>query len=194
MAERRSHVRQIKGALLLIGILVFGSVVALFVIHQHKRQSGQSGDASIIQNKAAISLKGVRHTAIKGGVKEWSLQAESADYRLEDSEAVFKTLHVTFFRDKNDDVILSAPLGTWHTDSNDLDVSGHVMIKNKQYELQTEKLTYIHERRMCVTNSPVTIISKTFKITADNMRYDLAKNIFRLNGNVVGIINENIGL
>ena len=194
MAESRSYIRQIKGALLLIGILVLGSVIALFVMHQKKASSGQSGGVAVIKNKATISLEGVHHTAIKEGVKDWSLDAESADYRLEDSLAVFRTLHVTFYREGGDDVFLSAPLGTWHTDSNDLDVTGHVMIKNRQYELQTEKLIYIHKNRMCVTRAPATVTSEAFKITADNMRYDLGRNLIHLNGNVIGIIDENIGL
>ena len=152
MAHGKNYVRQIKGALLLIGILVLGSVVALFLVHEQKRSSGQSGGAAVIKNRATISLEGVHHWAIKDGVKDWSLDAESADYQLEDNIAVFRTLRVTFYREKGDDLFLSAPLGTWHTDSNDLDVSGHIMLKNKQYELQTEKLTYIYKNRTCGLN------------------------------------------
>ena len=193
MGESRSRFRQLKGALLFIGILVLGSVVVLFVMHRQKAPSGQSGGVAVVKQKATISLEGVHHTAIKDGVKDWSLEAESADYRLEDSEAVFRTLHVTFFRE-GDGVFLSAASGTWHKNSNDLDVTGHVMLKSRQYVLQTEKLTYIHEKRMCVTEAPVTVSSEVFKITADNMKYDLGRGLIYLDGNVVGIIDEDIGL
>ena len=193
MAERGNRVRQLKGALLLIGILVFGSVVVFFLMHQKKTRSGQSGDAAIINQKAMITLEGIHHTAIKGGVKEWSLDADSADYYLEDNKAFFRTMRVTFFREGGDPVFLSAPLGTWHTVSNDLDVSGHVMIKNRQYELRTEKLAYIHEKRMCVTDAPVIITSEAIKITADNMTYDLGGDVIDLH-NIIGIVDEDIDL
>lgn len=194
MAQSKSRVRKIKGALLLIGILVLGSVVGLFITHQRKASIDQSGSVAAIKQKAAISLGGVRHWAVKGGVKEWSLEAESADYGLEDNEVVFKKLKATFFREEKDPVFLSAPSGTWHTDSNDLDVYGHVMIKNKEHELRTEKLTYIHKSRTCVTRSPVTITGEALHITADNMRYDLGRNFIHLSGNVIIVIDEDIGL
>jgi LPS export ABC transporter protein LptC len=193
MAESSNRVRQLKGALLLIGILVFGSVVAFFVMHQKKTKSGQSGDAAIINQKAMITLEGIHHTAIKEGVREWSLDAESADYHLEDNKVFFNTMRVVFYSEGGDAIFLSAPSGTWHTVSNDLDVSGHVMVKNRQYELQTEKLTYNHEKRMCVTDAPVIITSEAIKITADNMRYDLGRDVIDLD-NVAGIIDEDIEL
>ena len=67
------------------------------------------------------------------------------------------------------------------------------MVKNRQYELQTEKLTYNHEKRMCVTDAPVIITSEAIKITADNMRYDLGRDVIDLD-NVAGIIDEDIEL
>lgn len=194
MVESKSHARRIKGALLFIGILVLGSIVALFVMHQQKVSSVQPGGAEIMNKKATISLEGIHHTAINGGIKDWSLDAEYADYRIEDRETIFRTIQVTFHNKMGGPALLTAPLAIWHRDSNDLDVTGHVMLKNEQYELQTEKLTYIHENRMYVTNTPVTVISEAFKITADNMRYDMDRNIIHLNGNVMGVINEDIGL
>ena len=194
MADSRSRVRQVKGALLLIGILVLGSVVALLVKHQQTAPSGQSGSAAVIKQKAAISLEGVHHTSIKDGVKDWSLDAESADYMLEDNEAVFRTIHVTFFNKEGDDVFLSAASGTWNTKSNDLEVTGHVMIKDKQYVLQTEKLKYIHERRILTTLTPVTVTGEVLKTTADKMVYNLDKNLIYLDGNVVGMIGKDIEL
>jgi LPS export ABC transporter protein LptC len=194
VAERKNHVRHLKGTLLLIGILGLGSVVALFVMHQHKAPSGQSGGAGVIEQKATISLDGVHHTAIKNGAKDWSLEAESADYRLEDSEAVFKTLHVTFYSKEGDGVFLSADSGIWHTESNDLDVIGHVMIKNRQYAVQAEKLRYIHERRILTSLTPVNITGEALKISADKMEYNLDGNLIHLNGNVIGMIGEDIGL
>lgn len=194
MAERKNHVRQLKGALLLIGILVLGSVVALFVRHQQKAPSGQHGGGEVINKKSTISLEGIHHTAIKGGVKDWSLDAESANYLLEDSEAVFSTLHVTFFREKKDTVLMSADSGTWHTESNDLDVTGHIMLKNKQHVLQTEKLRYIHKKRTLTTLTPATITGEVLKTTADKMIYNLDKNLICLDGNITGMIGEGIGL
>ena len=109
MAESSNRVRQLKGALLLIGILVFGSVVAFFVMHQKKTKSGQSGDAAIINQKAMITLEGIHHTAIKEGVREWSLDAESADYHLEDNKVFFNTMRVVFYSEGGD-AIFCRPL------------------------------------------------------------------------------------
>ena len=89
---------------------------------------------------------------------------------------------------------MSADSGAWHTESNDLDVTGHIMIKNKKYVLQTEKLKYIHERRILTTLTPVTITGEVLKTTADKMIYNLDKGLIYLDGNVTGMIGEDIEL
>ena len=187
MAIGRDQIKKIKGALLIIGILVLGSVVGLFALHQQNTPSGQPVISSVKEN-VSIALESVRHTAIKEGVKDWSIVAGSADYRLDEKKADFRKLQVTFYDKDGSNVHLSADSGTWEIDSNDLVVAGNVMIKDKEYEFRTEALTYVCAKRMFETRSPVSIHGFSLDLKADGMNYYLDTGQVYLNRDTAGAI------
>ncbi len=171
MTLSREHIRRIKGALLLAGILILGSVLVLFLVHQEETLPNRS-DISPEERSATVSLKGIIHADIQDGVQDWLLKAESAELHTDEKKAFLSSIQATFFDRNGEPVVLSAESGTWNTDSNDLEVSGNVMLKNKQYEMRTERLTYAYDKRMFETQSPVAIHG-FMNQTASGMTYFL---------------------
>jgi len=183
--------KKIKLVLLLVLLLLSGITLALF--SGYRRISNQdAGLISAVQNQANISLGKVHQTATRNGVKEWTLDAQSAHVINAKQQAIFQDLSITFFLKNNSKVYLTSNQGILHTDSNDIEVSGNVVVQNINYRLKTEILHYKHKERVLFSEVPVNIISQTARITADSMSHDLDANKTTLKGNIKGTFDDNI--
>lgn len=192
MAAGRDRIRLLKGALLVVGILILGGVIWMFSLHRQQAVPDQS-DIPAEKRNATISLGGIHHTAIRELVKDLELNAESADYRLEENRAYLSMLQATFIDNKGDSVFLSAKSGTWETDSNDLEVSGDVVLKSSQFEMRTDRLLYDKTEQIFVTDSRVVFHGFSMTQAADGMTYSLNTGKWILEGNTEGEIRNGAG-
>lgn len=182
--------KKIKLVLLSALLLIAGITLALFI--GYRRISKQApGLISAVQNQAKISLGKVHQTATRNGVKEWTLDARSADVINAKQQAIFQDLSITFFLKNNTKVYLTSDQGILHTDSNDIEVFGNVVVQNNSYQLKTEILHYKHKERILFTEVPVDIISQTARITGDSMSHNLDANKTILKGNIKGNFGDN---
>ena len=101
-----------------------------------------------------------------------------------------KDLSITYFIENNQEVYLKADQGILNTDTNDIEFSGNVVVRNTEYRLATEKLSYEHKRRLIFTENPVHISGNASKLAADSLTYDLNANQIVLSGNVAAAISR----
>jgi LPS export ABC transporter protein LptC len=180
--------------LLLSGIVVsFGIILAVFLKHRHHTDASDS-PISPVQGDANIAIGKVHQTATKDGATEWSLDAVSVTYFDKQKKALFKDLSVTFFLKDGTRVYMTADKGILKTDSNDIEVTGNVVVKNIDYKLRTEILHYNHKERMIFSKVPVEIIGAAFRLDADSMSIDLNRHKAIFKGNIKGNIHEKIML
>jgi LPS export ABC transporter protein LptC len=139
------------------------------------------------QNQASLSIKRVHQTSTRNGIKEWSLDASSAQHMHSEKKAIFKDLSVTFFLKDESEVYLTADHGILKTDSNDI-------VTNGNYKLKTENLYYEHKNRKIYTKVPVQITGNSFHFIADSMTFDLMTKQTLLEGKVEGTFRKNVAL
>ncbi|OQY60076.1 MAG: LPS export ABC transporter periplasmic protein LptC [Desulfobacteraceae bacterium 4572_88] len=186
--------KKLKIVLLLVIVCVFGAVVAVFIGDRQQGPESQDTPVSSISDDANISIGKVSQTATRDGIKEWRLDAGSARYLNEKKQGIFQKLSVTFFLEDGNEVSLTADQGILSTDSNDMTVSGHVVVKNENYRLETEKLYYEHGPRMLFSKMPVRISGTAFEFMADTMSLDLNSKDALFEGNVEGTLGEHATL
>jgi len=180
---------------ILISAILLISVVIAAVYIGYRRISNKKIDVvSVLQTKANISIGKFHHTATSNGIKEWTIDARTAQVINAKKQAVLQDLSVTFFLKNNAKVYLTANRGILSTDSNDIEVSGNVVVQNENYRLKTETLHYKDKRRVLFSKVPVKITSRTSQLTADSMTYDLNTSKTVLKGNIDGFFSENIAL
>lgn len=178
--------------ILIVAIVVIFCVI-LAVFFRYRNISGHPEKLlKFLPDDANISIGRVYQESIKNGIKEWSLNASSADYFEEDNNVKLKDLSVTFFLEDGDKVILKAERGILKTDSNDIEISGNVTITNKNYKLVTEKMFYDNKSRVIFSKTHVHITGDSFDLKADAMTHDLKTNKASLEGMVTGVLNEKI--
>ena len=168
--------------------LVFGVVLTVFIGYRTVSNPQELFLSSLLQDDATISIDNVHQTSTKNGIKEWSLDARSAQFIKKDRQAIFDDLSVTFYLENDNSVKLTAAKGYLNTDTRDIRVDGEVIANDGEFKLMTDSLNYEHERRVLVATKPVQILGSTFRLNADTASYDLESQITTFDGKVDGTI------
>jgi LPS export ABC transporter protein LptC len=190
---KRTHRIKLNFLLILIIFLAFGVILTVFLKYRNGWEKNDGREA-IISSKASISIGKAHQTATRNGIKEWSLDAASADYMTDKNQAVFKDLSVTFFLKDNTKVYITADRGLLKTDSNDMEISNNVVVKYTQYKLRCENLYYEHKKGIIFSNVPVNITGDSFQLVADAMSLNLNTDKTLFEGKVKGTFRGGIAL
>jgi len=185
--------KKLKLILLSIIFVALGVTLTVFVSHRRILEK-EENIVSGIQSKANISIGKAHQTAIRNGIKEWSLDAASVNYIVKKNQAIFQDLSVTFYLKDKTEVYLIANKGILKTDSNDMELFGNIVVKNSKYRLKTENLFYRHNKRIIFSKVPVKVAGAAFDLAADSMSLNLNTNKTMFEGNVEGILSESIRL
>ena len=185
--------KKIKILLLATILITIGGVIGIYIGFRQDPKIAESVPESI-EPDATLSIGKIHQTATRKGKMEWSLEASSAHYIDKTSQMVLKDLSVIFFLKDNSEVTLSADRGILKTESNDIAVSGNVVLNNKEYKLLTEKLNYAHARRVLYSSAPVIITGTSSQLAADSISFDLNSNKITMEGSVEAAIAKNFKL
>jgi LPS export ABC transporter protein LptC len=181
---------------LILMAIVLTVVSIVIVVYMGYRRLSNVPDVllSSIQDGADMSIGRIHQTATRDGKREWSLEASSAQYSQSKKEVTLNDLAVTFFLEDDTEVYLTGKSGILNTSTNNIEVSGNVVIKKDNYQLTTEKLNYAHDQRLIFSTVPVLIAGDDAHISANSASLDLNTKKLRLEGNVESTISENIEL
>ena len=193
MATEYKKPKKLKIFLLATILIVLGGVIGIYIGFQQDSKVSESIPESV-EPDATLSIGKIHQTATRKGKKEWSLEANSARYVDKTSQMVLKDLMVTFFLDDKSEITLAADKGILNTDSNDIEVSGNVVVKNKEYKLLTERLNYAHDKRVLYSTAPVTISGPSAHLAADTISFDLNTKKVTLEGSVETTLDNNFTL
>ena len=190
---RNRHPKKIKFFLVSVIVVTVGIIVAIFLGYR-KFADSPAMLLATLGDKADASLGSIHHTATRNGVKEWTLEAKSARLIGAEKHMVLKELSVVYYTRDGKEVYLTADEGTLNTESNDIEVTGNVVLITEPYELRAKKLNYVHKRQRIYSKEPVRIISTTSYLGANAMSFNLKNSKARFVGNVEGIFAENMEL
>ncbi|MDX2499749.1 MAG: LPS export ABC transporter periplasmic protein LptC [Deltaproteobacteria bacterium] len=182
-------IKKLSIVLVLVMLVTIGIVAAVFIGYR-RVVSAPELLLSSIKEGANLSLGKIRQTATRDGKKEWSLEAGSAHYVENEKKAVLKDLSITYFLKDNREIYLEAEEGILQTDTNDIEFSGNVVIRNEDYQLRTRRLSYEHERRLIFSNDPVQVSGESVNLSARLLKYDLNLNKLLLSGNIEATISR----
>ena len=185
--------KKLKYLLLLIVLIAVGVVIVVYMGYRRLSQAPEL-IVSALQDGADMSIGRIHQTATRDGKREWSLEAASAHYMEDEKQVILNELSVTFYLDDGDEVYLTAERGILNTGSNDIEVSGNIIIKKDTYQMTTEKLNYENKRRLIFTHSPVLLTGEDARVSANSASLDLNTKTIILKGNVESTISENSSL
>ena len=187
--------QRIKLNYLLISIIIvaFGVILSVFFNYRNALETNDATEA-MDSHKANISIGKAHQTATRNGIKEWSLDAASADYMNDKKQAIFKKLSLTFFLKDKTKVYITGNRGILKTDSSDMEIYDNVVVKYTQYKLRCENLYYEHSKGIIFSKVPVNITGDTFQLVADAMSLNLNTNKTLFEGKVRGTFRGGFAL
>ncbi len=180
---------KIKIILIVLCLVIIVTVAGIFIKNRLFGQDPQKLIASI-QRNVALSIGDVHQVSTRNGVKEWVLDAKSAHVVDESKQLMLEDVRVVYFLNDGREIHLTAGKGILKTETNDIDVTDHVVISYENYTLKTEHITYSHSQRVLTSPAPVRIAGTTMDLTADSMKYDLSTNQTQFGKNVEVLMRE----
>lgn len=189
LPQNRSE--RIRSVLALVIVITIGLLIALFIGYRWLRTDPQRL-VSTIQQQASMSIGKVHQVSTRNGVREWVLDAESAQVVDEARKLMLEGVSVVYYLSNGDQVTLKADHGNLRTDSSDIEVYDNVVVTYQSYKLETQKLMYVHETRLITCPTQVVLTAETSVLTADTMTFDLNQNRSAFEGNVEVIFHEHI--
>lgn len=139
---------------------------------------------------ATLSIQSFRHTATQDGQRKWSVEASSANLYSKENIAALTDISASFFLDKDKTIYLTAEKGVLQVDTNNMTLSGHIVVKFSDHVMTTENLNYVNKSHIINATTPVTITGDTMSLKADTMCYRLDTDIIRCSGNVKGTFKQ----
>ena len=185
--------RLIQRVLLTVVVLGLAATVAVFVGYRRMTRNPEML-LNLVKKEADMQLNKIRQTAMKNGIQEWRLEAESASVFEKDKTVLLTKPDVEFFMDDGDNLHLTADQGTIYTDSNRMNISGQVSANTSLYRFRTEALDYDPATRELRADTPVALSGQSFTLHADTMTMNLETKITRFEGGVEGTLSEDFQL
>ena len=172
-----------------IAILLMAAVAAVFISYRNAMKDQESPLAELSEN-AGVSIGEVHHTATRDGRTEWRLDAETAEYAPGKQEVTFRKLTVVFYPENDREITLTADRGVLKKETDDIEVSGNVLVSDEGLLLKTERLDYKHDKKVISTSEPVHVKSDSWDLEAESMSMELntGKTVFE--GKVKGLFNN----
>jgi len=169
--------------IILIAIIIIStSVIIGYYLGKRGSFSDLEESISSMKDNASISIDKVHQESTRDGVKEYVLDASSAQYIIQKKQAIFNNVSVTYFLKGNKRMYLTADKGILSTETNNIEIIGNVVVKNEDYKLHTDVLYYDHEHRKIYSKAPVKIIEGKSILMANSMAIDLNTNNLTFDG------------
>jgi len=185
--------RWFQRILLVVILVLMVAIVSVFIGYRHMTHDPATL-LELVKNDADMHLSKIQQTAMKNGIREWYLDAESATLLEKEKTVLLTNPKVEFFMKDGDIVHLTAHQGKIYTESNRLSVQGEVAANTSLYRFRTDSLDYDPATRQLHSATPVTIIGNLFSLTANRMSMELETDIMRFDGGVKGVISEDFEL
>ncbi len=172
-------------------VLALVALAAVYVVYRTGIDPG-ADLMKTLPSGTSLSIENLRHTAARHGRTEWELTAAAARMIPEKKAAALEKVSVVFYMNDDSRVHLTADTGLLETGTNDLTVSGNVIVSRDEYRLTTESIRYRHRERILAAENSVTISGAALFLEADTAVFELDTRKLRFEGGVHGAIDQKL--
>lgn len=155
-----------------LGLIILGSLcgVGILAWYTMTPPAGKKPSTQEPASAADLKLDRLRYTETREGVKEWELEAASAQYFKEDGSVVFEKVRAAFFGKNEQTYSLEGEKGRLNTQTKAIEAFGGVKLETTDgYRLETRSLRYQADRRELSTEDPVEMRGPQGKITGTGL-------------------------
>lgn len=160
------RIRSFLGLIILCSLCGVG-VLAWYTITPPGGKKAPTGEPA---SAADLKLDRLRYTETREGVKEWELEAASAQYFKEDGSVVFEKVRAAFFGENEQTYRLEGEKGRLSTQTKAFEAFDGVKLETSDgYRLETRSLHYQADKRELSTGDPVEMHGPQGNLTGTGM-------------------------
>jgi len=155
----------ILGGLGLVAIMTWRTVTPPEAVNDSLQEPTTSAD---------LKLDRVHYTETREGIKEWELEATSAQYFRGENVVLFDKVKATFFGRNGETYVLVAEKGKFNTQNKAIEAFDGIKLDSSDgYQMRTQRLTYEAERKKLHTSDPIEINGPRFHLKGIGLVVDL---------------------
>ena len=179
--------RSFLGVIILCSLCGVG-VLAWYTISPPGRKAPPvEGPAS----PADLKLDRLRYTETRDGVKEWELEAASAQYFKEDGSVLLEKVRAAFFGKSMQTYSLEGEKGRFNTQTKTIEAFGGVRLETSDgYRMETQSLSYQADKRQLSTEDRVEMQGPQGKISGTGLIVHLDQQRITILGQVKVVLNS----
>lgn len=160
----------------LLALFILLLVVALgLALWKNFKQRKPEEILEALPKQIDLSLDQLHYTQNEDGQKNWTLDADKAEYQRDNSQALLQNVHLTFYRaGEFGEVQLKAQQGSLQQEKQQVKVWGQVEVETSRGEkLFTDRLHYDGQQRLLTTQAPIRILAPRMELTGVGMSVDV---------------------
>ena len=141
-----------------LGVIILGSLAIVAVIAWRTVTPPKEKTQPVKETASPADLKldRVRYTETREGIKEWELEAASAQYFKDESTVILEKVKATFFGKNQETYVLVGEKGRFNTQTRAVEMFGGVELDSSDgYHFRTQSLKYQADKRELSTPDPV---------------------------------------
>lgn len=187
MAGMRS--KTLRLTVLVIGCTALAAAVIVFVGFR-VMTAGKDRRPVVLPKGIDMALGSIDHVATQDGRKSWQLKAKAGQLQRASSLLLLKQVNLVIFMENGQEMTVRADEGTLDTASNDIEVSGNVVVISQGNTLSTARLSYAHQRQVITTDVPVHLTNGDSSLAADTMVYELNGSRAEFSGKIRAMMGQ----
>jgi LPS export ABC transporter protein LptC len=175
----------------LLGILILCSLAGVggLAWYTVTPPAGKNLPAPMAAPASDLKLDRLRYTETREGVKEWELEAASAQYFKEEGTVILDKVKATFFGKNQETYSLEGEKGRLNTQTKAIEVFDGVKLETSDgYQMVTGRLRYHAEKRELSTADPVEMSGPQGKISGTGMIVNLDQQQMKILNQVTTIL------
>jgi len=180
-------IKRIRLVLLFVAAVAIALVVGMAIGNKKQQIVTKTDIVQAVKSGPSVDLKNVAYsTTNNDNVKEWDLNAESAQYLQGEKRVILENLLVSVYRPNGKVYIIRGKHGEFNTESRDIKMHGNIWgAMPDNTTIQTETIDYDHAKRLITTQDRVFIRRNSkFALEGKGMIIDMAKEKMTLLNNV----------
>jgi LPS export ABC transporter protein LptC len=157
-----------------LGVIILGSLAVVAIVTWRTLAPPPEKNIPLPPSSADLKLDRVHYTETHEGVKEWELEANSAQYFKEESTILFDKVKATFFGKEGQAYILVGKKGTFNTQTKVIELFDDLKLESSDgYQMRTRSLKYEAGKREFRTADAVEIKGPQIRVEGIGLIVDL---------------------
>ncbi len=157
-----------------LGVIILGSLAMVAIMTWRTMAPSTEKNTPAPTTQADLKLDRVHYTETRDGVKEWELEATSAQYFKEESTILFDKVKATFFGKEGQAYTLVGEKGKFNPQTKAMELFDGIQLESSDgYRMRTRSLKYEAGKRELRTADAVEIDGPRLRVEGTGLIVEL---------------------